>query len=301
MNRPSLHELQCFVAVAEELSFSRGARRLHLSQPPLTRQIQALEARLGCALLLRNTRSVSVTAAGQLFLEDAREILTHLDAATDGARRAAIGETSRLRLGFVGALADDSFVRMLLEFRRDHPDWQIHLADLAPATQLEALASGQIDAAFVGAPPKNLARELQSVVWKREPLSVAIPSDHALAGAGSLALKDLRAEGWVMVSQEAAPAFRQLFADLCGKAGFSPRIVQQSERVTAVLTMVAANQGVSLVPASVEKLMQGAVVFRPVKGARPPQLAHACVVRRSGRQEVITDLLKILGQKSRGK
>src|SRR5689334_21756223 len=129
INRATVHEMECFAAVAEELSFSRAAKRLHMSQPPLSRQIQSLEAKLGVPLLHRNTRSVSLTAAGTLYLEDARQILTRLDGAAASARRAATGEAGRLRLAFIGALLDERLVRILRSFRQLHPRCQIHLTD----------------------------------------------------------------------------------------------------------------------------------------------------------------------------
>ena len=113
MNSVAIYELQCFVAVAEELNFSRAAKRLHMSQPPLSRQIQSLESKLGVRLLNRNTRSVALTSAGTLYLEDARQILTRLDAAAASARRAVTGEILRLRLAFVGALLDENLVEVL--------------------------------------------------------------------------------------------------------------------------------------------------------------------------------------------
>lgn len=294
MNRPSIRELECFTAVAEELNFSRAARRLNLSQPPLTRQIQSLEEKLGCLLLVRNTRTVTVTPAGRLFLEDARGLLNHLDAARDAARRAAGGETVRLRLGFVGALLDESMVRLLQAFRESHPPCQICLEDLSPASQLDALASGAIDGAFVGAPPHSLRKDLCSFVWRREPLEIALPAAHPLASTGSLRLSRLRDEGWIMVSREAAPAFRRQFDTLCKQENFKPKIVQESERVAAVLTMVAAGQGISLLPAAVRKFITRGVVFRSVSARRRPSLDHTFVYRKNHDGEILPDFVGLL-------
>ena len=121
MNSVAIYELHCFVAVAEELNFSRAAKRLHMSQPPLSRQIQSLESKLGVRLLNRNTRSVALTSAGTLYLEDARQILTRLDAAAASARRAVTGEILRLRLAFVGALLDENLVTCSRRFENFIP------------------------------------------------------------------------------------------------------------------------------------------------------------------------------------
>jgi len=292
MDRPTTRELECFTVVAEELNFSRAARRLNLSQPPLTRQVQSLEAKLGCRLLERNTRTVAVTPAGRLFLEDARSLLKQLDAAMVVARRAGSGEISRLRLGFVGALLDESMLRLLQTFRERLPLCQICLDDLSPASQLDALATGDIDGAFLGAPPQSLRSEFRALVWRREPLLLALPVAHPLSSAKSLRLAQLRAEGWIMVSSDAAPAFRRQFDALCEREGFAPKIVQESERVAAVLTMVAAGQGVSLLPTAVQKLLTQGVSFCPIFGRRQPVLEHTFVY--GGKNPALSEFVTLL-------
>jgi DNA-binding transcriptional LysR family regulator len=127
MNRPSLWELECFVAVAEELHFSKAAKRLHLSQPPLTRQIQSLERKLEVQLLRRKTRTVELTLPGELFLADAREILNHLDRASFAANQSGGGETERLRLGFLSSLLGPDLIRVLRSFRDERPTCQVEL------------------------------------------------------------------------------------------------------------------------------------------------------------------------------
>jgi DNA-binding transcriptional LysR family regulator len=250
MNRPSVHELECFVAVAEALSFSKAAGKLNLSQPALSRQIQGLESKLTARLLERNTRAVSLTHAGRLYLDDAKQLLTQLDRATEVIRRVGAGEPQRLRLAFVGALLDDGLVRLLQKFRAERPDCQIHMVDMAPAEQLTALMGGEIDGAFIGVAPAKVSRQVETLVWKREPLRVVLPEQHALAKGASLKLAQLKAESWVMVSAKAAPGFREHVSVLCRQAKFQPKVVQESDRVAAVLTMVAAGQGISVLPES---------------------------------------------------
>jgi len=295
MNRAAVHELECFVAVAEELNFSRAARRLHLSQPPLSRQIRALEEKLGLRLLERNTRAVSLTPAGALYLEDARAILTRLDSAADSARRAVSGEAARLRLAFVGALLDEGLVRLLQAFRKRHPHCQIHLTDLSPADQLEALRSGQVDGAFIGAAPSKPIKGIATTVWKREPLLIALPERHPLASHGKLSLGQLKSEGWVMVSRNAAPAFRQQFDSLCAAAKFRPKVVQESDRVAAVLTMIAVEQGISMLPEALARLVPTGVAFREIAG-RKIQLDHAFAFRSANKASVVGDFLELLGR-----
>jgi DNA-binding transcriptional LysR family regulator len=293
MNRVSLFEMECFVAVAGELNFSRAAKHLHLSQPPLSRQIQSLEAKLETRLLTRNTRSVALTSAGRLYLEDARQILLKVDEAAAATRRAATGEVSRLRLAFVGALLDEKLVEVLNAFRRTNPQCQIHLADLSPADQLEALRTGKVDGAFIGATPQKQDRKIATVVWKREPLLVAMPEAHPRAQARTLSLSALGDENWVMVSRAAAPGFRRQFDRLCTAASVHPQVVQESDRAAAVLTMVAAGQGISLLPESVSRIIHAGVVFRRVKGDQP-MLEHTFACRTHEMNPLVTALLKVL-------
>ena len=143
MNRIDLRELECFVAVADHLNFSKAARQLNLSQPPLTRHVQSLEEKLGTRLFNRNTHAVALTDAGALFLEDAAAILRHLDRATESIQRARQGETTRLRLAFVGALLDDKLVCLIQKVREAHPEYQVEMTDLSPAAQLAAIQAGR--------------------------------------------------------------------------------------------------------------------------------------------------------------
>ncbi|HEY1787558.1 MAG TPA: LysR family transcriptional regulator [Verrucomicrobiae bacterium] len=296
MSRVSIYELECFVAVAEELSFSRAAKRLNLTQPPLSRQIQSLETKLGMRLLNRNTRTVALTPGGLLYLEDARQILIQLDGAAASARRAATGENSRLRLAFVGALLDEGLVHLLKSFRVSRPQCQIHLTDLPPSEQLAALRAGQLDGAFIGAPPGKLSRQISTLIWKREPLLLAIPEPHSLVAKKSVPLGALQKENWVMVSRAAAPAFRRQFDQLCAKTGLRPRVVQESDRAAAVLTMVAAEQGISLLPKSMSRWINRGVVFRPLKG-KQPMLEHAFAWRGDKPHCLITELLRLFSRR----
>jgi DNA-binding transcriptional LysR family regulator len=293
MNRAAISELECFIAVAEELNFSRAASRLHLSQPPLSRQIQSLEAKLGVRLLNRNTRTVALTAAGSLYLDDVRHILTRLDSAASSAHRAGTGESLRLRLAFVGALMDESLVEVLQTFRKLHPTCQIHLSDLPPSAQLEALLVGQVDGAFIGASPQKPQKAVSTLIWKREPLLLVLPEHHALATSKSVSLLSLKEESWVMVSRSAAPAFRQQFDRLCAEATIRPRVVQESERAAAVLMMVAAEQGVSLLPESVSRLVHPGVVFLRVTGMSPT-LDHTYAYRDQGDNALLADFRRLL-------
>lgn len=298
MSRIDLRELESFVAVADHLSFSRAARQLNLSQPPLTRHVQSLESKLGTRLFQRNTHAVALTDAGALFLEDAMAILRHLDRATESIRRAREGETVRLRIAFVGALLDDKLVGLLQKFRERHPGAQVVVTDLAPADQLAALRAGEIDGGFIGARPAKSVKGLTLLAWNQEPLLLALPEAHPLATLRRLSWRDLHRAAWVMVSRQAAPAFRQQFAELDRSQRLAARIVQESDRVAAILTMVAAGSGVSIVPEAVRHLITKGVVFRPLP---PPQpvLQHTFAHRSETISPALENFLVLL-RKSKG-
>ncbi len=293
MSRPGIRELECFVAVADYLNFSRAARHLNLSQPPLTRHIKALEEKLGSKLFERNTHSVALTDGGRLFLEDAHMILGQLDRASETIRRARHGETMRLRLAFIGALLDEKLVRLIRLFREDRPMCQVQVTDLSPAAQLDAIEEGQLDGGFIGAKPTKYSKNIAFAFWGSEPLILALPDNHELTRVRVLHWKHLDGLPWVIVSHQAAPAFRQQFSALVKEHQLSARIVQESDRVPAVLTMVAAGSGVTMVPQAVTHLIPKGVCFRKLP-APQPLLHHAFAYPSRGASKPLREFLALL-------
>jgi len=280
MERADVRELECFVAVADHLSFSKAAGHLRLSQPPLTRHIQALEEKLGTKVFTRNAHVVSLTEAGACFLEDARAMLRHLDNASEAIRRFRPGETGRLRLAFIGALMDEKFVRLIQRFRNDHPGYQIEVNDLVAALQMAALQAGELDGGFIGIKPLKPVKGLSFTDWKQEPLGLVLPEKHHLAGIRKLRWKDLQEQTWVMISRQEAEAFRQEISKIFEKQNLSGQIVQESNRAQGVLTMVAAGIGISLFPQSVKYLIPSGVVFRRLP--HPEPILQSVFAYRSG-------------------
>jgi LysR family transcriptional regulator, benzoate and cis,cis-muconate-responsive activator of ben and cat genes len=293
MIRPQLRELECFIAVADHLNFSKAARQLNLSQPPLTRHIKSLEFKLGTRLFERNTHSVFLTDHGRLYLEDVRAIIARLDQASEMIRRARHGETDRLRLAFVGALLDEKLVELVKSFRRAHPACQLQIADLPPSSQLDLIRAGELDGGFIGAKPAQATKDLAYAVWRKEPLLLVVPETHPLAEIQVLRWRDLTDRSWVMVSPAAAPAFRNQFAEICHRHKLAPRIVQESDRVPAILTMVAAGSGLTLVPQTVEHLISKGVAFRELPSPKPV-LFHAFGYRPRYQTKALKDFLSIL-------
>ncbi len=279
----SIRELECFVAVAEELSFTRAARRLHLSQPPLSRSIQSLEARLGTPLFVRSPRSVALTPAGRAFVTDTKGALTQLQRAGDRAKRAARGETARLDLGFVSAVLNPELMGILQRFRTAYPAVHLTLQDCPPAEQLRAIVEGRLDGGFVGSSPATPAAGLVFIPWSREPLMVFLPRGHRLQGSAKVKLAELAGDPFVMVAAESAPCFALQIHQLCGKAGFRPKVVQEAARGQAVAVMVAAGAGVAILPAAMARIAGESSVAIPLadKGAAVTYaFAH-----RSGQKE----------------
>jgi LysR family transcriptional regulator, benzoate and cis,cis-muconate-responsive activator of ben and cat genes len=260
----SLRELECFVAVAEELSFTRTAHRLRLSQPPLSRHIQSLESRLGTKLFLRSPRVVALTAAGRAFLADTKGTLAQLQRAGDAAKRAARGETSRLALGFVSAVLNPTLISVFQRYRSKHPTVQLTLQDSPPAEQLRAIAEGRLDGGFVGSTPGNPSSGLVFIPWSTEPLMLFLPPGHRLANSRRVKLADLAGESFVTVATESAPCFAKQIQRMCDEAGFRPKVVQEAARGQAIAVMVAAGAGVSILPASLARNTGDSLVAVPL-------------------------------------
>jgi DNA-binding transcriptional LysR family regulator len=264
----SIRELECFMAVAEELSFTRAARRLRLSQPPLSRHVQALEGKLGTALFQRSPRNVSLTAAGRAFLADTKGTLTQLQRACDSAKRVGRGETLRLSIGFVSAVLDPSLISLLQRYRAGHLDVQLTLHDSPPADQLRALVEGRLDGGFVGATPEKRTSDLVLIPWGREPLLAFLPPGHRLSKSRSVKVADLSRESFVSVSPESAPCFAAQIQRLCCDAGFRPKVVHEAIRGQAVAVMVAAGVGIAILPASLARNCGESIVTLPISDPR---------------------------------
>lgn len=276
----SLRELECFAAVAEELSFTRAAAKLHLAQPPLSRHIRALEDKLGMPLFERAARRVTLTPAGALFHEETRSILPRLRQAGETMRRFAAGQTRRLRLGFVSAVLGPELTDLLRRFRQRHPAVQLVVQDGLPAELLASVRAGTLDGAFVGLRPTERTPGIVYQPWLTEPLAAFVPREHRLATKREIALAELAGESLVAVSSEAAPAFTAFVRQRCADAGFRPRVVVESARAQAVAVMVAAGSGIALLPASLARVVGEAAAVVPLKKA--PKVTHV-FARTSGR------------------
>ncbi|MCP1375438.1 LysR family transcriptional regulator [Dyella lutea] len=261
-------QLRYFVAVSEELSFTRAARRLHLSQPPLSQQIQALEQDLGVRLLERTKRSVSLTGPGRIFLDHARQILAKADEARTQVVAAAAGHSGQLRLAYTVSVSfHPALPRILLRYGQVAPNVRVELSELYTEPQFEALLDGRIDVGLVRDEPRRAidARALRMTVLDREPLLLALPAGHPLSGRSSLRLDEVAQEPFVAQPREVAVTLYDRLHQLAQKAGFQPRIQRHVQQVNGMLAMVAAGLGLALVPATMRTVRLAGLAYVPVE------------------------------------
>ncbi len=267
-----LRHLRYFAAVADERHFGRAARQLRIAQPPLSRQIQALEAELGFSLFDRSRRSVELTPAGTVLLAHVRHVFLALEQAVREARRASVGETGRIAVGYLSSLAYSGITELLRVFHARYPAVDLALREMSPQEQVEALRSEALDVGFVRGPLDDVA--LVSECVRREALVVALPIDHPLASRRSIPLSSLAREPFVLFPRPRGPAFHDQLIVLCREAGFSPRIVQEAPQLD-MLSLVAAGFGVSIVPESTRIIRRKGIVLRPIAGSPMTELLVA--------------------------
>lgn len=268
-----LRHLRYFAAVAEELHFGRAARKLHISQPPLSMQIRALEAELGVKLLNRTRRHVSLTRAGTVFLQDAQQILERSEQAVLTARRAERGEIGELAIGFI-SVADYNLLPLVLrEFRRQYPLVTLSLKESTTDTQIADLLDSRIDVGFLLPPVNEPAIESTPVL--REPLIVALPERHPLARRrGAIPLGLLADAPFIITPRHMAPGLYDDIVSFCHAAGFSPQIAQEAIQMQTVVSLVSAEMGVALIPRSLQNLQRTGVIYKPLKDTSPMSEIH---------------------------
>lgn len=261
-------QLRYFVAVAEELSFTRAALRLHLSQPPLSQQIQALEQDLGVRLLERTKRHVALTEPGRVFLEQARQILAKAEEARSQVVAAAAGYIGQLRLAYTVSVSfHPALPQALLRFGQIAPNVRLQLSEMYTEPQFAALLAGQIDVGLVRGEPAHMrdARGLRLNVIDREPLLLALPVGHPLAGRSSLRLLEVADDAFVSQPRELGATLYDRLVKLAAKAGFQPSITQHAQQINGLLALVAAGLGLALVPASMRSVRLAGVSYVPLE------------------------------------
>jgi len=258
-----LKQLQCFVAVAEELHFGRAAKRMHMTQPPLSRQIQLLEFELQVQLFLRTSRSVRLTPAGKVFLYEAMRILGLAHSSTISAQRIARGEAGLIRLGFTAGSSYSFLPKLLARTSSSLKDINFVLAEMVTKQQVEALEFNALD---IGLQRRPSAQDgWETICVAREKMMLAIPRSHRLAKGRLPVLADLRGQPFITFSPRDGYYFFQLIDGLFAQASISPTYVQQISQIHSILALVSAGLGVALVPESASMLHFGGIVLRPLK------------------------------------
>jgi DNA-binding transcriptional LysR family regulator len=258
-----LRHLRYFTAVAEELHFGRAATRLRVAQPALSQQIKQLEQELGVLLLARTKRRVALTEPGRLFLVEARRTLAQAAAAMDVARRAAAGGAGRLRVGYVDVALWGVLPAVLRTYRERHPRVALTLHERLPTQQLAALGAGDLDVG-IGPPPPTSGPLLSQAV-SDDAVLVALPASHALAAESTVSLAELAAERWVVTPTGVRSRLRDLVMLACAGAGFAPVVAQEARQLDALVALVSAGLGVTLVPSAAERVPRVGVAYRPLR------------------------------------
>jgi DNA-binding transcriptional LysR family regulator len=257
-----LRQLRYFVAVAEELNFGRAAERVGIAQPPLTQQIQKLEAGLGCQLLVRGRKTV-LTEAGAVLLEQARRILDQAEDAAEATRCAARGESGHLTVGAPPSIMLTALPKVIRRYRKLFPEVRFTLRELSTSAIESALQTGEIDLGFL-----RESSPLASELAFEEPVVAALPASHRLVEAKELKLSALRGEPFVFFPRRLGAAFYDKLISFCSAAGFVPDVVQEATQWQTVICLVEAGMGISVAPGCVQRFRWPGVVYRPLRGLK---------------------------------
>jgi DNA-binding transcriptional LysR family regulator len=296
-----LRHLRYFIAVAEEGHITRAAERLGMQQPPLSHQIRGLERELDVQLFRRKPRGVELTDAGRALLSDARAILTHIDHAFASTRRTARGEQGRIAVGFTSSAPFHPFVpRVIRAFRDAFPLVSLTLEESGTTELIGDLREERVDVAFIRTPVADPAGLVVDRLLD-ETMLVALPGDHPLARTGrgdsaGVNLKRLAGETFIVYRRHTGPGLYDAIIAACHAAGFSPLVGQEAPRIVATLNLVAAGLGLSIVPASLQRMHMDGVTYRRLTGTTQPKAPMLLASRRGDTSSVVRQFLALVRQ-----
>jgi LysR family transcriptional regulator, benzoate and cis,cis-muconate-responsive activator of ben and cat genes len=259
-----LRHLKYFVAVAEELSFSRAAVRLYISQPALSRQIKNLEDELSVVLFLRQSDGLKLTEAGKIFLEYAKDILQRSDVAVQSIQAHYANTDTPLVIGYIPTILHSFLGEALHKFKLVYAQVPIRFQEMPPSEQVNALRNRAIDIAFMGNPPDELEEEFIVKCVKKVLIDSLLPDTHPLANQPSINLMELAAEKFIGICEATFPGRNARIRDTCHKAGFMPNLHLFADSHASMIALVAAGQGVAIMPREAEALPHPRVVFMPL-------------------------------------
>ncbi len=265
MNEIELRHLRYFIAVAEELHFSRAAERLHIAQPPLSQQIRQLEEWIGHPLFLRTSRSVRLTPAGKELLLRVSQTMRKLESDIRNTRQVGRGETGTLAIGFVGSSILTSLPNLLNHYRKQYPDVKLRLQEFYTSTLVEALQDGTMDVGFLRDPEEVEGLHMERML--AEPFIAILPSSHRLARKKSIAIPSLRGEPFVLFSRSCGEGAWAKTVGMCEQHGFLPKIVQEGPHWLTLLRLVGAGIGVTLAPKCVGEIATGNVACLSIQNS----------------------------------
>lgn len=263
-----LRHLKYFVAVAEELHFGKAAARLKMAQPPLSQQIRQLEEEIGVPLFHRTKRKVELTKEGEVFLEKVYQIFRDLVDAIETVKMVNRGEMGTIAIGFIASAAYDILPAILQHYRKSYPHVHIHLQQLTTAEQVKALDDGHIDVGILCYPDKreNIYLGIDLEVVREERMVIALPKEHPLAGAtSSIDLVELANDPFIITGRKANQSHYDIVMHCCYQAGFSPKVIQETQELHTVISLVSSGMGVALVPASFKQLFKKNVTYREIR------------------------------------
>jgi DNA-binding transcriptional LysR family regulator len=288
-----LRHLRYFIAVAQERNFSYAAQKLHIEQPPLSQQIRALENEIGVQLIDRKKRPLELTAAGQVFFEEAQLVLAQAERAVIQAQRVSRGEIGQLVVGTNSSIANSLLPDILRLFRSRFPFVKLILRELVTSVQIQELRDRRLDVGFENLP--NLYEQdgdLSFMPIVQEPLVIALPENHPLAVREKIPVKALENEAFVLPSPEIVPSYMQIM-NLCQEAGFLPKVVQEATWMITVLSLVAGGIGVALLSSNVQNLQRKGVVYRPIEGVNLRKQLGV-VWRKDDSSPVLREFIKVI-------
>ncbi|MEI9893002.1 MAG: LysR substrate-binding domain-containing protein [Chthoniobacter sp.] len=292
-----LRHLRYFIAVADELSFTKAAQKLRLAQPSLTRQVRNLEDEIGVRLLNRANNRITLTDEGRAFLFDSKKLLALCAESVATVQRMNRGENSQLNIGYVANIHYGLLPATLGAFRKLCPRVALNLFDMRSDEQFQALDGHRIDLGFVGLRPALSGHDLLSECVAHDTILVALPASHALAEKPKVKLADLAPQFFIGMSAKTHPGAREWLLETCRQAGFAAKILQEADTEPTVIRFVADGLGVALLPEQITGLPHDGVVFRPLS---PPLRRESTIAwRADNHSKPLKDYIQIVKDLSR--